>query len=572
MHASSNRVAPASPERPQLLPRLNGRREPLRRLTERRGRRESGNAEGASVSDFSNEPELVYRPKDLEEDLKVEYVELGESVRHDYSTPDTGVVPLSRRRPMWHFLGLWTTFVVGFSYMALGFEIRAGGYSLLDTIGISFFGYFLYSVYALGGAYLGSRTGQTETLLTRSIFGTAGSGLVSFFVFLAPLGWVGYQAGLLAQIWNGFYGWSPVETISIVLGGVMIMNNLFGFSGISVFARYLVTPLLILWCAYMVLKGIIVDHAHIGGTPAAGGLPFWVATTAVIGFAMWGNEADVWRYGKPRVAWPIPTYLFSNLWLTLFVAAGWMMEQLAGTTNQAAIFRFTVHYSLFGVFVIAMIIASISQFAVNDGNYYETINAGQNILATWKKWRRLYTCLIAAGLGALSGWIVNYKFVNGWFIVAGFLAVTVPCATVIMVVDHFLLPRLFKISRPLEKVPSWRDAGVVNVPAVAALVCAIFFGITGTADWPGGWLEKTAPGGWGPVPVEAWVMAGVLYIIFVAASKALVKTESGLRSLLGFSDQAASSNVPGDAVVDLVSLSVGKKLVAASGSAGTDDR
>src|SRR5215831_1734392 len=106
-------------------------------LTERRGRRESGNTEGASVSDFSNEPDLVYRPKDLEEDIKSEFTELGASVKHDYSTPDTGVVPLSHRRPMWHFAGLWTTFVVGFSYMALGFEIRAGGYSLLEAVGIS---------------------------------------------------------------------------------------------------------------------------------------------------------------------------------------------------------------------------------------------------------------------------------------------------------------------------------------------------------------------------------------------------------------------------------------------------
>ena len=34
----------------------------------------------------------------------------------------------------------------------------------------------------------------------------------------------------------------------------MILNNLLGFTGISVFARYLVTPLLILWCIYMVVK------------------------------------------------------------------------------------------------------------------------------------------------------------------------------------------------------------------------------------------------------------------------------------------------------------------------------
>ena len=52
------------------------------------------------------------------------------SIKHDYSTADTGIVPLDQRRPMWHFIGLWTTFVAGFSYMFLGFEIHDGGHSL----------------------------------------------------------------------------------------------------------------------------------------------------------------------------------------------------------------------------------------------------------------------------------------------------------------------------------------------------------------------------------------------------------------------------------------------------------
>src|SRR5581483_6590645 len=85
----------------------------------------------------------------------------------------------------------------------------------------------------------------------------------------------------------------------IVLAGVMIFNNLFGFTGISVFARYLVTPILILWCLYMVIKGFVSDGGHLGGSPH-GSMTFWVAVVAVIGFSMWGNEPDFWRYGRPR--------------------------------------------------------------------------------------------------------------------------------------------------------------------------------------------------------------------------------------------------------------------------------
>ena len=58
------------------------------------------------------------------EDLAFERETLDESIKHDYSTPEMGIVPLNRRRPMWHFMGLWTTFVAGFSYMFLGFDSR----------------------------------------------------------------------------------------------------------------------------------------------------------------------------------------------------------------------------------------------------------------------------------------------------------------------------------------------------------------------------------------------------------------------------------------------------------------
>src|ERR671933_2004336 len=199
--------------------------------------------------------EIAHGGDDLRDDLAFERASLDESVKHDYSTSDTGIVPLDRRRPMWHFMGLWTTFVAGFSYMFLGFELHDGGHSLAATVGITALGYGLYVAYALVGSYLGARTGQTHALLTRSIFGSAGSVIVSLFVLIAPPGWVGFQAGLLANLWHGFYGWGHVELLTIVLAAVMIFNNLFGFTGISVFARYLVTPILILWCIYLVLKG-----------------------------------------------------------------------------------------------------------------------------------------------------------------------------------------------------------------------------------------------------------------------------------------------------------------------------
>ena len=191
-------------------------------------------------------------------------------------------------------------------------------------------------------------------------------------------------------------------------------------------------------------------------------------------------------------------------WFVLFTVGGWMMAQLAHSSDFGAQVKFITSYSLFSAFWLAWILATVSQFAINDGNYYESVNAGQNLIGAWRHWHRWLTCLAVAGGGVIAAWLVNFHFINGWFKVAGFLAVSVPCATVIMAVDHFLLPRLFRISRPLTKVPAWSEAGAVNVPAVVALLGAVAFGVTGTANWPNGWIYASEPNGWGPVPVEAW--------------------------------------------------------------------
>ncbi len=497
----------------------------------------------------------------LSGDIEIEREALHDSVAHDYSTSSTGLVPLDRRRPIGHFIALWTTFAAGFSFLFVGTEVHDSGFTLLGTIGVTALGIGIYFAYAIFAAYLGSRTGQTMSLLTRSIFGVTGSYIVSALVFLGALGWVGFQGNLMIQIWDGLYSWGAVEALTIIFCGLMIFNNLFGFTGISTFARYVVTPLIILWILYLVIKGLIAPPTSLSAHPKnVEGLTFWQVIGVVIGFAMWGNEPDVWRYGKPRFAWPIPAFAFAlGVGFLLFTVGGWMMAAFARSSDFGVVVRYATHFSLFGALWLSWFLATISQFAINDGNYYEAVNAFQNIIGGWSKWKRLYTCFVCAAVGALAGYLVNYVITNGFLKVAAFLAVTAPCATTIMVVDHFALPRLFGISRPLLKIPRWGDTAVGNWPAIVALAISVLFGAWATGIVPGENPNRY----WGPGPLEAWAMAAVLYVVFVAITRVVVPKALPLKQTLGFSALVVDEPLPSYAIVDIATQAEQKAQQAA---------
>lgn len=471
---------------------------------------------------------------------------LEESFAHDFSTSETGIVPLDRRRPLWHFAGLWLTFQSGFSFLFVGFSLHNAGYGLAATFGIVALAAAVYTIYGAFAAYLGSRTGQTHSLLTRSVFGRVGSVLVCLFLVLGPIGWVGYQANLLAQIWQGLAGWDAVLAIGCLMAVLMIFNNLFGFTGISAIARYAITPLMFLWIVYLVVKGLTQGAAFLDGTPKdIAPLGFWLALGTVIGFAIWGNEPDLFRYGKPSFWWPVPAYVFGFVFgLLLFGIGGWMVAQVSNNADFGPAVHATTEFSLFGAVWLAWLLALAGQVAINDGNYYEGVNAVQNLVGGWRRWRRLYTCLVVAAIGGLAAWIVPDVLTNGFLKLAAFQAITLPCATIIMATDHFLVPRLFGVSRSLRQVPSWSQTALVNVPGIIALVGAVVFGALGSG------LLGSPANYWGFVIGETWVLSALLYLVGVWVA-IRVTGSSRVRTILGFSGPASQTEVRPGAVDDV---------------------
>lgn len=454
---------------------------------------------------------------------------LREQMRHDYSSSHDGIVPLSERRGTWtHHVPLWLTFYPGFAYMALGFTLYGMGFTLgrmLICVAISA---SCYLAYALPAAYLGASRGQTHTLMSRSIFGTTGSGLVSLMVMIIPLGWVGYQANLLGSMWNGLYGWGPVLTIGIVIAVVGIVNNILGFTGITLFARYVAAPLTLVWVIWTLVKALIVTPGHVLTSHPAGSSTLMAGVILGISFATYGNEPDLFRYARPRVrdcAPPLAIGLFVGQ--IVLPTAGWIMAARAGSGDFGKVFDTTVQFSLFGAGALAFILATATQVAVDDANYYESLNAGQNVLGGWRRWRRLYTCLILAAVGGFMAWWVPQSLGN-FYRITTLLAVAVPGATVIMYTDQLALPRVLGIRRSLAHIPSWSETAPGNWPAIVALVVMILFGSYGNGIFPG--QDGNPLNGWGIPTVEAWVLGGALYLSLAA----VVARSPARERILGF--------------------------------------
>lgn len=466
--------------------------------------------------------------------------ELAKELVHDYSTSRSGPVPLSERRSRYHFLGLWITFAAGFTYLFLGFQYHDAGYSLARAVSAGAVGAVAYLVYALPASYLGSKTGQTHALLTRSIFGVTGSVLVSVLLIGVAAGWTAFAFNLLATLYDGLFSWGHIVAISVVLAVVGITNNLFGFTGIAAFARYLVAPLMIVWVLYLVVKGFaqIPGHTLSASPRGSSALPFLAGVNVAIGSVMWGNEPDTWRYGKPRFFWPVIPYVVAlAVGLVLFVAGGWMMAGLskAGPFDFGPAFRYTVTYSLFGALWLGAVVATVLQVAVNDGNYYEMVNGAQNLIGQAPGWRRWQTCALMAVIAALFTWWFPH-LQNGFFKVAGWSAIALPSATVVMCADQFVLPRLSGLRRPAGRVPSWRQAGLGNWPAIIGVLTGVGFGAWGLQLLPG---QTSAPS-LGLVPVEAWLIAGLVYLALAAA----LARRPQARALLGFGRPGPDTALP----------------------------
>ncbi len=451
------------------------------------------------------------------------------SLTGDY---DEAVVPDDKRRSKTGMFLVWVTLQIALSVVYTGFLARSEGINLGQLLIACTVALVAMLLYGMGAANVGAATGQALALLARTIFGRIGTSVVSILLIVMGMGWYAFQARFLAELIGGLF------TMSVALWGavfavLMMANNLFGFRGIAVFARFVAAPILLVWGAYALIKAISVvpsSSAFAAAPHVAAPTSIMVIAGLIVGGAVWGNEPDVFRYSRGRPWWNTPALVGGySIGIFVFPVLGYLLAELAAASTLNEFIRHLVPFSLFGVTALAVILFGVNQFALNDGNLYEAVNAMQNLIDRIRGWRRLYSVLVLGAIGAIVA-VSMSSLQKDFFIVAGISAVFVPCATTIIAVDYFVLPRVIKgRRRPVDRVTSWAKVATCNWLGLIALLAGVAVGSYTGGLIPG--LSGFGTANIGYPALQAWAIAAVLYVLL-----AVVVPAQHRERLLGYPD------------------------------------
>jgi cytosine permease len=396
--------------------------------------------------------------------------------------------------------------VTGFPSVLIGFDWYKSGITLPQVLQCILLSFVILLAYSVPAAHLGSRTGQTYGLLSRSAFGKWGSWLVSINLVWVATSWYGLSAIYLAEGLKGLYQWQiPTAVVAGVLALVMAFNNFFGFTGIANFARYLAAPILIAWVGYTFLKAsfscpsaVLSVHPHVSF-----GSALTSVSAFIVGFSVWGNEADYWRYGKPRMmnsVIPLVVTLFVGQ--LVFPVTGWMLACMTGITDYASATALMNQYAFGGVTLIAAIVLAVTYFAMNDSSLYGAINALENVRDLPR--RKVVSLLTLGGVLVAVGLADNSK---GFEIVAALSSIVLPCATVVMMAEWFIVSRVLNVGADYTRVLSINELPPLRLPALVALVVGCLIGVATSGIIPGTDAWRV-----GVCSLQGWLTTLVVYL------------------------------------------------------------
>ena len=423
--------------------------------------------------------------------------------------PPTHAIPLEQRSGPVTMGLLWITMVVFFPSLLVGFEWCKNGFTFWQVLLCSIVSCLILMIYTVPATQLGASTGLGYITLSQGVFGRAGSWLVTINLILICTLFYGLGALFEAESLKGLFNLScPMWLLAVSFSIIMSCNNFFGFKGIANFARYIAAPLLILWGLYSFLKVSSTFPVSLlnGTSKQPSSLALTTISSYIIGYCVWGNEKDYWRFSVPK-----PLYALVPLtaaWIMgpiLFPITGWMIAKVTGITDYAAATAYMNVYSFGGIAWLGAFVLSASYFAANDSNLFAIVQACETIKnLSHRQW-----VIIMATAGSIVALLLSLSGAAKALESVGALnCVIMPTPTVIMLTEWFLLTKVFKTKRiSMDEIPL--SSGLPNLrwPALIALLSGITVGLATSGVIPGSNNLHV-----GICPLQAWLTAIIIYI------------------------------------------------------------
>jgi purine-cytosine permease-like protein len=434
------------------------------------------------------------------------------AARDDFATT---AVPLDSRYSPVSMGLLWITMVSGFPAVLIGFAWQKAGFSLVQIISGAFISCLILLAYVLTASQLGATTGLNFALLTRSVFGTRGSQIISALQTFLFLVWYALIAGFVAvEIKDLFPMHYSIQLIAAIAAILMAANNLFGFAGVANFAKYVAAPILILWIFSLFIKTASMTPVSVWAEPGTGsfGTSLSVISSFVIGYSVWGNEPDFWRFAKPNLlttSVPLVTTIFVGQ--MIFPVCGWMLSRIVHVADISTATGAVTDFSFGSAPLLAAAVLTASYFAAGDANLYGAINSIENL----HNFNRTRLVLSMMGFTAVIALLLAY-YGKAFEVLSSFNSILLPCVTIILSAEYFLLRRLKHVHEDLagdgsleggERSPGGGRSDICRI-AIIALAFGWIVGILTAGVIHG--TEYLHVGVW---PLYAWLTSLCSYLL-----------------------------------------------------------
>lgn len=418
---------------------------------------------------------------------------------HANSMHSNEIIAEHERRGPFTMALLWITMVTCFPSVLIGFEWFKQGFSLSQVVICTIIGAGIILGYTVPVAHLAAKTGKSFGMLNEFLFGRKATNGIHFALLFVFISFYGIAALLLADALNSMFHWTiPPAPFAAGIALLMALNNFFGFKGIANFARFLAAPVIIAWVSYTFIKTAAICPSTVLVQPgtATFAAAITTITSFIIGFAVWGNEADYWRYGKAKVHYSaIPLAIALSIGEVIFPVTGWMVAHKTGITDFAAATAYMNEYSFGGVALFGALVLFASYFAANDSNLFGSAAA----LELTCKLRHRIAVAILAVLGMITAAAMSLLgAAQAVESICSVNCVILPVATLIVTAEWFLSTRGGRAAF---------SYGGNSRAAVIALVVGVSIGVLTSGALPG--LKSLHVG----LPwLQSWLLALVTYI------------------------------------------------------------